>query len=358
MPKRAIVMSGGGSKGAFQVGAADYLIKDLKLTFDVVAGVSTGAVNAAALAQAKDHAELVQQVDLLKRVYDSIRSNRDVYSDRFLGLFGGTFGSVLNGLTRGHAYDPAPFRKLIRDHVDPQRIARSGRAWRVGAVDLESGQYKAFDEKSGRVHEATLASASMPVFFPPVRFDNGVWVDGGVRNVTPLKEAFEALKARSKGDAEEPEMWVLLASRLDVDSAAEEARREGRKVDWNSAPQVISRTLGILINELYREDLRYAIQINRSLRAYRALEQRLTAEQGRDRATQLLAAADFPFKPGEFVTVKLRVVLPLEDFGPPLEFKPDVLRRAYAQGRERARVPLGEDEVWRLLQGGQSPPVA
>ena len=42
MPNRAVVMSGGGAKGAFQVGALDYLIQDLGLDFQVIAGVSDG----------------------------------------------------------------------------------------------------------------------------------------------------------------------------------------------------------------------------------------------------------------------------------------------------------------------------
>ena len=46
MPNRAVVMSGGGAKGAFQVGALDYLIQDLGLDFQVIAGVSDGLLNA------------------------------------------------------------------------------------------------------------------------------------------------------------------------------------------------------------------------------------------------------------------------------------------------------------------------
>ena len=41
--KRALVISGGGSKGAFAVGALKNLIRERNLTFDVVAGTSTGA---------------------------------------------------------------------------------------------------------------------------------------------------------------------------------------------------------------------------------------------------------------------------------------------------------------------------
>ena len=39
MAKKALVMSGGGAKGAFQLGAVDYLITEGGLDFDVISGV-------------------------------------------------------------------------------------------------------------------------------------------------------------------------------------------------------------------------------------------------------------------------------------------------------------------------------
>ena len=47
----ALVLSGGGAKGAFQVGALQHLIEDRGLDFTIVAGVSTGALQAAMVAQ-------------------------------------------------------------------------------------------------------------------------------------------------------------------------------------------------------------------------------------------------------------------------------------------------------------------
>src|SRR5438477_499190 len=48
--RRALVLSGGGAKGSWQVGACQHLIVERGLWFDVIAGVSAGAVNAAVLA--------------------------------------------------------------------------------------------------------------------------------------------------------------------------------------------------------------------------------------------------------------------------------------------------------------------
>ena len=46
----ALVMSGGGARGAFELGVLDYLIRDKGLDFQVITGVSVGALNAAMFA--------------------------------------------------------------------------------------------------------------------------------------------------------------------------------------------------------------------------------------------------------------------------------------------------------------------
>src|ERR1700693_308620 len=50
-PRRALVLSGGGSKGAFEVGVLQRLMGDEQLDYDLLCGTSVGAINAAYLAQ-------------------------------------------------------------------------------------------------------------------------------------------------------------------------------------------------------------------------------------------------------------------------------------------------------------------
>jgi predicted acylesterase/phospholipase RssA len=59
-------MSGGGSKGAFELGAVDYLVNEDGLDFKVIAGVSTGSLNATMLAQGADFDGLRDQLEQLK----------------------------------------------------------------------------------------------------------------------------------------------------------------------------------------------------------------------------------------------------------------------------------------------------
>src|SRR5256885_8905706 len=83
--RRALVLSGGGAKGSWQVGACQHLIAERGLWFDVIAGVSAGAVNAATLAQARDQDELAAEVEHLRSVWLGLRGSHDIYRRRWLG---------------------------------------------------------------------------------------------------------------------------------------------------------------------------------------------------------------------------------------------------------------------------------
>ena len=84
--KTALVLSGGGFKGAFQIGALDYLreagLVDPALHFDVVAGISAGALNGAFIAS--------RQYDLLKTVWQRIEEEGSavIYNSEFLNEAG------------------------------------------------------------------------------------------------------------------------------------------------------------------------------------------------------------------------------------------------------------------------------
>ena len=54
---RALILGGGGARGAYQVGMLDVLVNELELDFQIMRGVSIGALNAAFLAQAPQRLE-------------------------------------------------------------------------------------------------------------------------------------------------------------------------------------------------------------------------------------------------------------------------------------------------------------
>ena len=67
---RAVAMSGGGIRGAYQVGALWHLVNVLDCDFQLYLGTSTGAVNAAILAQAANKEDLKRQIKVLREFYE------------------------------------------------------------------------------------------------------------------------------------------------------------------------------------------------------------------------------------------------------------------------------------------------
>jgi len=184
-----LALSGGGANGAFGAGFLNGWTKTGKRpVFKIVTGISTGALMApfAFLGPAYD--------DALREFYTTTAS-RNI----FLVL------SFIPQLLGGESFaDSAPLRVLIEQHVDAEflrQIAQAhaaGRRLYVGTVDLDSQRLMVWNmgliAASGRpealalFRQVMLASASIPVAFPPVFFEvdagglryDEMHVDGGV----------------------------------------------------------------------------------------------------------------------------------------------------------------------------------
>lgn len=186
-PHNYLAISGGGSDGAYGAGLlSGWSEAGNRPDFQIVTGVSTGALTApfAFLGPDYDH--------VLKEVYTTT-STKDILEKRML----------LSVLFREAAADSTPLLNMIRKHVGDKEIEaiaaehKKGRRlfictttidhmrpmiWDIGAI-AASGQPHAKD----LVHKIMLGSASIPGAFPPVKIDveaNGktydeLHVDGG-----------------------------------------------------------------------------------------------------------------------------------------------------------------------------------
>jgi len=335
MQVRALVMSGGGAKCAFEVGAVDTLVNEQHLDFQVIAGVSAGALNALVLAQGKGPAGLRDRLEDLKRLWLGIGSEKDIYRRRFLG-------KVLAFVLRDSMLDPAPLRELMMRHVNLEALRSSGREFRAGVTWLESGLYECIDQHHERVADCTMASASIPLLFPPVRIGDRSGVDGGVRNVTPLENAFRAIKELNGGSPQEPaEIYVVLASPLTM------APDHG---PWSKGLKVGERAVAMLVNEVMREDLMSAHIINEAVRSHQELRTRVEREIGAQAAARIFAEVDFPFAWPNFQYVRLRAIIADREFAGTLEFKPASIREAFEAGRLAARRPIEGAELAAMLR--------
>ena len=303
----AIVLSGGGAKGAFQVGVLDELVRRRGVRFDIVAGVSTGAIQALGLAQ-DDVPGLLDQ-------WLAIRGNRDIYRERPLGPVGGVLGADA-------LYDASPLRAKMRGFADQAKLRASGKRLLLGVVNLGTGAFRSIDERVPDIHNWVYASSAMPLFFDPLRTEaaDGTveqWVDGGVRNVTPLDAALE-LRPRA----------VLVVQ-------ASPPPRAGAPKRYRNLIKIGLRAVDILQSEVSANDVATAELINDLLKARDAQAAAMAAERIDPRTVErLLRPLDEQLARYRFAPIL--TIAPEREFSETLDFDPAKIRGAIDAGRAAA----------------------
>jgi NTE family protein len=171
----AIVLSGGATRGAFQVGVIDVFARHGILP-DLLVGTSVGAINAAYWAF---HPGEEVGPRLLEVWQDAARAR--VLPDRPLRIVGNLIGSRLHERS-------SLARILQRELPSPTSTIESARLpLHVVACNLRAGVATDFDR--GPALTALLASAAVPGVFPPVIVDGEPYVDGGVVANCPVEVA-------------------------------------------------------------------------------------------------------------------------------------------------------------------------
>lgn len=300
----AIVLSGGGAKGAFQVGVLDELVTNRGVKIDIAVGTSTGSIQALAVAQ--------DDIPRLVQFWSSLRKNSDIYVKRPLGVASALLGSK-------SIYDARGLKKLLKSAADDNRLRSTGKKLRLGVVNLGTGVFRTIDESVPGIHNWVYASCAMPVFFEPLKTKaaDGTeeqWVDGGVRDVTPLDSAME-LNPRG--------IIVVRAS---------PKPEPGRVRTYGDLIQIGLRAVGILQSEVSMNDLANATLINDMIAArgaqFRALEALGISGQ---QAASVLRPLDVQLARYRFVPNV--VIEPEKEYLDTLEFDSSKIAEAMEAGR-------------------------
>lgn len=220
----ALVLAGGGARGAYEAGALSVLLPLLEARGQrprILIGTSAGALNTGFLA-ANAHLPASELIPDALEIWKSIRwpeVARRLISGGSLLRISGYAGEVLGvpGARLDSLLDPAPLRVTLRDRVDFDQIERNVQAGRLEAagvvatsalssrsVVFHSGlgsppedRLRGIDYvKTPLAEEHVLASAAIPAIFPAVhvprpRAARGWYFDGGTRLNTPIKPALE-----------------------------------------------------------------------------------------------------------------------------------------------------------------------
>lgn len=179
--RRALVLEGGGARGAFEAGALLYL-HDHPDVFapEIVTGTSVGALNAAAFAYG-----LTPE---LSAAWCRITSP-EVYRKRSLLHHAFT---LLVEKRFTHLYDTAPLQRLLDSFFGSRGLMDCPLRLKVTAFNLQTGSSEVFDNESPvRLVDALMASSALQALFPPHTINGFQYIDGGNGANLPLRPALQ-----------------------------------------------------------------------------------------------------------------------------------------------------------------------
>lgn len=191
---RALALRGGGTKGAYEVGVLLGFLKHLKpedMAYDVVVGVSIGAINGAIMA-------LYEKGDEKSAIAKLVEMWTTYKSDDFWSFW--PYVHLAGGLIYDAFLDSKNMRNVLEETMKGRTFKRSF-SWQ--AVDLNTGSVVIFDETvpDELKAAAVLSSASIPGAFSPIEIGELLLVDGGTFDSLDLAEAI--VKCRKKGFKDE-----------------------------------------------------------------------------------------------------------------------------------------------------------
>lgn len=293
IPKKiALILSGGGARGAFQVGAEKYAREVKGYHWDIIAGVSVGAMNGAMLA--------MHRYSHLMEIWDSI-SDSQVYTGGFnlvslVKLFLGAKSFYGNG----------PLQELMQHEFEAGRVIDD---LHVGAVSLISGEYVQFTKESLELAKAILASASIPVVWPPidVSAEHMAMVDGGVRNISPVGDVLDL----------EPDEIVIINCSAEQPPIMPQAPANVLSIGM--------RALDIMQNEIFVNDMKEFLRINALVKE----------------AEQQGCVLHHPKSGRPLKNYPCQVIEPDGEMGKVLDFSQRSVQAALKAGVRRAREVLG-----------------
>ena len=179
---RALVLSGGAVHGAYECGAIQYLVNDLGLQYDILCGVSVGALNCGYLSLYPKEQEK-EAVANLTAIWSGLDNSK--VRENWLPLF------YLHALWLDSVYNSQPLIDLVHSTMDLNKVRASGRKVAVGAVSATTGNYRSFTQDDDSFIDGILASSSYPMGLCPIVIDGEKYTDGGVKHITPLQEAID-----------------------------------------------------------------------------------------------------------------------------------------------------------------------
>lgn len=195
---RAMVISGGGSKGAFAGGVAQYLMQEMNHKYDLFLGTSTGSLLISHLA--------LQKIEKIKAVYTSVDQNHIFSNCPFtitkkhgIENIGINHINVIRNFLRGSKTFGESYRllELIQRTITVEEfeILKNGLndlVVTVSNLSLNQVEYKSINECSYEEFcEWIWISCNYTPFMTLAKKNGCEYADGGLGSIVPIEEAIK-----------------------------------------------------------------------------------------------------------------------------------------------------------------------
>lgn len=188
--KRALVLSGGGSRGAYECGAWQAL-RELNIRLDGVYGTSIGALNAALVAQGDFDTALELWENIRMDQIVSLEEGEELSVEKMVHRKRDLIPFLMEN-AKNFLMDVTPLENLMRRTIDEGRVRASG--MELGMMitrvpSLSPFEMRLRDIPQGRLHDYILASAACFPIFPLQQIDGERYMDGGYADNMPIAMA-------------------------------------------------------------------------------------------------------------------------------------------------------------------------
>lgn len=280
MKNTALVLSGGGARGAYQVGVLKGISEVLKKEkieppFRILSGTSAGAINTAKLASTDGdfHTAVSELIQLWSKIKTDQVFKADLISLNTLGL-----GALLGGKQKkfNSVLDTLPLKNLIEKNCNFNNVQSNLEKGLFDSVIITANNYSrnsavSFIQTASRVNEKLLkwkelrrkavhaqlqsehilASAAIPMLFPPIQINGEPYGDGCVRNNTPCSPSIR-LGANK----------LLVIGVRSTNSAGAPLKEDSKEIHEASMVRILNTLLNAVMLDSVEQDVHRIQRLN------------------------------------------------------------------------------------------------
>ena len=187
--KVGLVLSGGGGKGAFEIGAWKALRRlGIDEKIQVISGNSIGSLNAMMF--------MSGELELSLKMWRNLSQKEalPLSATQLLGLYKQYKKGITNILEEDTIVDNSGYQKIIGSYVDFEKVRNSEIKGYISAYNMDDDSIDYFtvnDKSDEEIENLIKASSALPGLFDPIKINDKFYRDGCIKDNVPIDPLYE-----------------------------------------------------------------------------------------------------------------------------------------------------------------------